>query len=52
MEYCDRPVDKKKLLRMVKQDNKRDIVLNPQGDSRRTMQQLFPSFSSQFGVGV
>lgn len=52
LEYNDRPVDKNKLLRMVKQDNKCDITLNPGGDSRLTMRHLFPNFSSQFGAGV
>jgi hypothetical protein len=52
LEYGDRPVDRNKLLRMVKQDNKRDIILNPREDSKRTMQQLFPSFGSHFGAGM
>ena len=52
LEYNGRPVDTNKLHRMVKQDNKRDIALNPRDDSRRTMQLLFPEFSSQFKPGM
>jgi hypothetical protein len=52
LEFNGRPVDKNKLDRMVRQDNKRDITLNPRDDSKRTMQQLFPNFGSQFGPGM